>query len=283
MERIIYRNGQNQEVEFSYFSPYILEDFTDALKNNVVTVKHIADDGYIYASSNLDARDLRIKGAIVMMGNHESLIRRLYRTFNPKLPGKIIYESEDVRREIEVVLDGLPQTHYKKDGTVSIAIDLRANDPYWTETEKTEVMALLSKQLTFPMVIPQGRGVLLGLRKSILETPIENIGDVATGFRVQFRAKGEVRNVLVENKKTGEKIKVNVIMNKGDVVEIINTPLKKMILINGERSFRNLDVENDNDRFFDLAVGTNLIGYNADLNAVNLDVVLLYRPLYLGR
>ncbi len=283
MDRIIYRNSHNEEIEFSYFSNYILIDFTDVMKNNIVSTKHIADDGYIYTSSNLDARDLKIKSEIVMMDGHEYLIRKLHRVFNPKLLGKVIYESSDECREIAVVMDELPQIHYKKDGTIAIAINLRAYDPYWTEKERTEVMALLTKRLIFPAIIPRATGMVFGLRKSILETPIENIGDVGTGFRVIFRAKGEVRNVLVENKLTGERIKVNVVMQKGDVVEIINTSRKKMVLINGKRSFSSLDIKNGNDQFFDLNVGTNLLGYNADLNAVNLEVALYYRPLYLGR
>ena len=114
-----------------------------------------------------------------------------------------------------------------------------------------------------------------------METEVQNIGDVSTGFRVVFRARGEVQNVEVSNKLTNEKIKVNVSMQKGDTVEVINYMNRKMVLFNGQKAFSKLDVQNST--FFSLLPGKNLLGYNADKNAVNLDAIVYYSPLYLGR
>lgn len=281
MERIIYRNELNQEIEFSYFSPYILLDFDDSLKNNVVSTKRVGGDGYFYAGSNLDTRDLLIRSTVLMRDGWRHALRKLQQTLNPKLRGKLIYINELYQKEIMVVLEELPRIKYMSNARVEISIDLQAFDSFWTEAERTEYLAFLTAKFHFPVIIPKATGMIFGIRKSILETEIENIGDVATGFRVIFKAKGHVRNVEVENKLTGEKLKVLVNMVKGDLVEIINMPGNKMIRVNGVKSFKSLDI--DNSTFFDLQVGKNLIGYNAELNAVNLDVILYYQPLYLGR
>lgn len=275
MEKLIYRNELNQEIEFSAFSSYVLTNIQESTKNELITTKQSSRDGEIYASSSLGVRDIKIKASIIKGTNSTELAQRLVRVFNPKLKVKLHYSNQQTDKEIAVYLDELPTIRPNK-GTIDITIDMVSLDPYWMNKPKTEFLALLSPKFHFPLVIPKSEGIVFGLRKSILETPITNIGDVATGFRVVFKAKGQVKNPHVENKLTGEKIKALVTMEKGDVVEIINTPQRKMILLNGKKAFKHLDRSNAD--FFNLEVGRNLIGYNADLNAVNLDVILYYSP-----
>ncbi len=281
MERVIYRNGLSHEVEFSAFSPYILVDFEDTLDNNIVSTKRISADGYVYSGCSLDARDLSLKISILKRDGWRALLARLQQVLNPKLSAKLIYSNEVYSKEIDVVLDEIPKITMRGKGVVDIYVKCIANDSYWTQSEKSEYLAFLTSKFKFPVIITKVQGMVFGIRKSILETEVNNVGDVATGFRVIFKAKGQVRNVEVSNKLTGEKLKVIVSMQKGDLVEIVNMPGNKMIKINGVKSFKSLDVEVS--KFFDLEVGKNLIGYNADLNAVNLDVILYYKPLFLGR
>ena len=280
MEYFIYQNELGQKIELSLFSPYIFQNITESLSNDIVSTKQVGQDGERAESWTMGKRVITIQGSIVVRNFYEELERNLLKILNPKLKGKLICNRERTKKEIPVILDELP-TIKRRGGTAEFTIDLQAYDPYWREVEKTEYLALLTKRLAFPLVIPQNVGVLFGLRKSILETEVENIGDVATGFRVIFKAKGEAENVEVSNKLTGEKIKVLALMEKGDIVEIINHPTRKMVLFNGQKAFRLLDVENSS--FFSLEVGKNLLGYHAERNAVNLDVLLIYNPLYLGR
>lgn len=281
MDQLIYKNETGQEIEFSYFSPYILQKISESTPNDITTIKQSNRDGEIYASSALGIRDIKVQ---ISMINNPGYIDVLKRNFisilNPKKKGKLIYRNDMIEKEIEVYLDEIPQLKYNQ-GTFGGIIDFVALDPYWTEREKTEYLALLTPKLTFPLIIPKPEGIVFGHRQSILETEVTNIGDIDSGFRVIFKAKGLVQNVEVENKLTGQKIKVIYNMQKGDVIEIINLPNKKMILINNEKAFKHLDINNSD--FFDLKVGKNLLGYNAETNAVNLDVILYYKPLYLGR
>lgn len=279
-EKLVYRNELQQEVELSLFSVYILQRIEEEVASDIVENKPLNKDGYTYISSTLGKRDINIQGVIKLNNNIDILERRLRAVFSPKLSGTLIYRSAETEKIIEVRPEEIVEFKRAK-GVSSFNIPLSAFSPFWKEVEKTEYLALLSGKLTFPLIIPQNSGIMFGRRQSILETEIENVGDVSSGFRVVFRAKGIVSNPEIENKLTGEKIRLIVDMDKGDIVEIVNQPLFKMVYVNGVRSFKSLDRHNAN--FFKLEVGKNLVGYSAELNAVNLDVIVYYSPLYLGR
>lgn len=279
-DRLIYRNENGQEIEMSFFSTYMLKGINESLNNSIVSTKQVGKDGANYASSTFDPRTIKIRGAIKLGKHIDVLERRLRNTFNPKLAGTLIFRTLEVEKRIAVRVEEVVEFKREK-GASHFTVELIAHDPYWRETDRVEYLAMLSARLAFPLVIPKNTGVVFGLRQSILETEIINIGDVASGFRVVFRAKGLVSNPEVENKITGEKIRVLIDMEKGDVVEIVNTRAKKMINYNGVKAFKHLD--RHNSTFFSLDVGKNLIGYNAEVNAINLDVILYYSPLYLGR
>ena len=69
-------------------------------------------------------------------------------------------------------------------------------------------------------------------------------------------------------------------MSKGDVIEIINYPEQKKITVNGtENGFKYLDIDST---FFNLEIGKNIIGYIAEENTINLEVIMYYTPRYLG-
>ena len=279
-DKIIYVNELNQQVELSFFSVYFLKDLKEKVDNELVDMKAIGRDGYVYNSSTLSARQITLIGHIKLVKNIESLERRLRNIFNPKLSGRLIYRNRELEKVIDVRVESIVEFNRAK-GVSAFTIDLIAHNPFWREQEKVEYLALLSGRLLFPLVIPKTTGIMFGLRQSILETEIENIGDVESGFRVLFKAKGIVKNPEIENKLSGEKIKVLVDMHKDDVVEVVNLPFKKMVYVNGEKSFKSLDRLHSS--FFNLEVGRNLIGYHAEMNAINLDVILYYSPFYLGR
>lgn len=282
MERLIYRNALNQEIEFSTFSPYILRGMSESTKNKIVSTSNSNMDGELFASSVLSTRDIRVTATIINKSQDVRirLVQNLLSILSPKQTGMLIYRTDYGEKEIDVQLDDIPDPKRSK-GTTEIELDFVALNPYWRHKTKTEYLALLTPALVFPLVIPQNIGIIFGYKKSILETEVNNIGDVAAGFRVIFKAKGYVKNPEIEHKYTGEKLKIFVEMQKDDTLEIINTTQRKMIYLNGAKAFKNLDRSNAD--FFTLEVGKNLIGYNAEVNAVNMEVILYYSPLFLGR
>lgn len=277
-ERLVYTNNNNESIEISYFSSYTPLEFSEDMDSEITTVKNNLQDGETFVSESLEPRQISIDGFFQLSQGNNVLERRLRKVFNCKLKGTLTFQALDFERSIEVYPESIPGI--KKEGRRGIfSIELTAPNPFWREIERTEYVALLSPTLSFPLSIIQGAGISFGVRSSIWETEIENIGDVESGFRVVFKARGIVKNPSITNSLTGEKIKVLYTMAKDDVIEVINYPGKKQVLINEVKSFRYLD--RLNSVFFNLAAGKNLIGYQAEENTTNLDVVIYYSPLYL--
>lgn len=276
-ERLIYTNANGDSLEISWYSPYTPTAFADELDNDVTTSKTVQQDGENYISGTLEARALSIDG-FFLLDETNTLERRLKKVFNPKFTGKLVYTNGEEQRYLTVSVDHVPQiTNKPRRGEFSI--DLTAHDPYWREEERTENIAILQAMLHFPVVIPLDTGIVFGARRSTLETPVTNVGDAESGFRVVFRALGSVKNPQIINKETGERIRVIYNMQQGDVIEVVNEPLVKKVLVNGVKAFKHLDRQATT--FFPLRVGDNTIVYQADENLVNLDVVIFYSPLYL--
>lgn len=277
-EKMVYKNDSGESIEFSFQSHYIPLSIEETLDYEIATSKNSNQDGATAVSGVLSSRSIALDGFFRLSLDSNTLECKLKRVFNPKLKGKLIFYALDYTRNIDVLLEGIP--NITREGTrANFSIDMVAHFPFWTEKEKVEYIAILMPKLHFPLSIPKDRGIVFGVRKSILETKVENVGDVESGFRVIFRAKGMVKNPYIIDTITGKKIRINYTMKKDDMIEVINQPNLKRIYINEINSFQNLD--RINTEFFNLKAGENIIGYQADENLMNLDVILYYSPLFL--
>ena len=269
------------QLELSPFSLFFLQKCDEELDNEITAEKQSANHGETYISSSLGSRRIALDGFVDSKTDIEQYRREIIRVFNPTLDGELIYSNKSMGKDkiVFVKVESTPTVAWNK-LKMTFSIDLVAHNPFWQEQEKSEYIALLTKKLKFPIVIPMG-GMVFGLRKPLLETEVQNIGDVESGFRVIFKARsGTVINPQLFNKITGDYIKINYNMEKGDTIEVINYPELKKIIVNGiPDGFKYLDIDST---FFNLDVGKNLIGYLADLNTINLDVIVYYTPRYLG-
>lgn len=277
-ERLIYTNDNGESIEFSFFSVYCATDFKDDdLSNDISTTRANMQDGETMVGHALNTRGISIDGHFRLESTSNILERKLKHICNPKLSGTLVYRDTEIERHIRVIPEAVPEIG-RAIGYAKFSLDFIAHDPFWRETEKTEEISLLEPMLKFPLIIPT-KGIIFGRKRAALETVIYNIGDVASGFRVVFAARGTVENPIIQNIYTGAQIKILYTMTHGDIIEVINEPSVKQVLINGQKAFRYLDRRNST--FFKLEVGKNTIGYQADTNTVNLDVAVFYSPLYL--
>lgn len=277
--RLIYKNSIDEEIEFAVSSPFFPESVEEDVKNSINTMKTNATHGESFISSKLESRYITISGFIERSISTLSLKDKLVKTINPTLKGKLIYISENTRKEIEVIAEEIPTVKSDK-GIIRFTVNLQACNPFWENAEKAEQLALLTSKLHFPLFIPKENGVVFGLKKSLLESDVNNIGDVVSGFRVIFKATGSLKNPQIYNKLTGEFIKINYDMEKEDVIEIVNYPEYKKVTINGNvNGFKYIDLDTT---FFNLEIGKNIIGYKADENIINLNVSMYYTPRFLG-
>lgn len=275
--KVIYENENGGRIEFSPFSVYFLESFEEETKNQIYTNKTNLIHGETFVSNTLESRFITISTFIEKNKNAKEISSMLTKVMNPTLKGKLLYYNESEEKEISCIVESIP-FFQNVNGILRCEIGLVAHNPFWKQKEKVEQLALFTPKLAFPL---QFNGVIFGLKKSSLEVEVENIGDVNSGFRAVFKAKnGTVKNPKIYNKLTGDFIKINYQMAKGDSIEVLNYPEEKRITINSiENGFKHLDIESD---FFQLLVGKNIIGYLADENTINLDVIMYYTPRYLG-
>lgn len=71
----------------------------------------------------------------------------------------------------------------------------------------------------FPFIL-EPTGYIMGTRIDYLMLIIQNEGDVSVGGEIKLIAKGEVKNPVLENMNTGEKIKISKTMQQGEVITI---------------------------------------------------------------
>ncbi len=277
--KLTYQNEIGGNIEISFSNTYTLTNVEEELQNSINATKQNLIHGTKYISSTLGERYIIISGTLACDRNVEKLLSNLIKTFNPTLKGKLTVENLTNKKSIEVCVESIPEISKDK-GIVFYTINLVAQSPFWEDEVKTEYLALLTPTLKFPLNIPKNKGITFGRRRSVLESEVNNVGDVESGFKVIFKATGgSVTNPKIYDVYSNKFIKINYRMEKGDILEVINYPEIKKITINKENAFKFLDIESD---FFNLKIGHNKIGYIADENTINLDVILWYAPRYLG-
>ena len=125
----------------------------------------------------------------------------------------------------------------------------------------------------------------MGLKQPSLIINAENDGDVETGIRIEFKARGTVTNPSLFNVETREYIKINKTMVDGEVIMVNTNYGKKKIesILNGvTTNILNLIDLGMGDSFLQLDVGDNLLRYDADINMNNLEINIYFNPKYVG-
>lgn len=97
-EKFIFENEKGQQIEFSIWSPFFLEniDGISGLKNTIYSNKGMGQDGSTCVGSTLDDRNIVIQGAITE--NKELNREKLLSIINPKLKSKLIYTDGNVKK-----------------------------------------------------------------------------------------------------------------------------------------------------------------------------------------
>lgn len=165
-----------------------------------------------------------------------------------------------------------------EDISFSISLDC-IEEPYFSDTKnRGGNLNLISPQFTFPLSFILS-GKVMGFRRFRPYMPLINDGDKETGLEIKVIAKyGEAKNIkIILNNK--EFIKVDVDLKRWDVLQINTNPRKKAVTLNGENIINKI---NRNSTFFSLAQGKNIINYECDEGASNLDIEVNFYGKYLG-
>lgn len=272
-----YINDAKQELMLAPLSSFFLKKVDETVKNQISSQKQVSTHGKFFTGMSLDERNIVITGEVKDTIDPNYATSRLHQVFNPTLAGVLYYfdKKRNVKLSINCRVSSFPKTYWSR-GTLFFDIQLVCLDPFWQGLALTENIAITKKMFYFPLKIIEGQ-FTFGIRKRQLETKFENVGNVESGFIVNFRAVGgTVKNPSIINKITEEQIKILYSMQKDDEIVVVNRLQEKQILINGTNGFRYYDAKNST--FFKIAVGTNIIGYSADENINNLLVSVSYIP-----
>jgi hypothetical protein len=253
-------------------------------------------DGASVDGKKIKPRPIHIEASFRSTKNNPENRANVIKFFNPKYTGKALITNMGVSRNIEYELEGWTfATVSNMDNKLRILIDLICPDPYMLNVDNFgKNMANITALFAFPWRVTAAKvtdvaqpyrgcalgGMTMGYRTLHKEVVLSNDGDIPTGVQIQFIAtRGPVTNPKITNTGTGQYMRVNVEMAKGDVLLIDTNDRHQRITLNEVNYYQHVDRLSDP---FQLAVGDNYLEYDADANYTNLDVNLFYTPKYLG-
>ncbi|WP_160647546.1 phage tail family protein [Chengkuizengella marina] len=281
MRKLTFTNSRGDHISIGHSSPFHMSNIEGlgAVETDTQMQKAPFQDGMTYTDSSLSYREIFVEGAIKEMNKKRIMDKRrlLHQVLNTKLKeGVILYEQDGVAKEIHAVVEGgviFPDK--KQDAYQRFFITFNCASPYWMDLEtKSEPLEAWVGKYSFPFQFP----VEMGIQGDT--TNIMNDGDVKCPIEIEI--KGYTKNPFVQNKTTGEFIKVNREVALGETLVISTTFGNKRVEIvrsdgKKENAFHWIDL---NSKFFHFITGENQISYSSDEG--RSVVMVSWRNLYVG-
>ena len=236
-------------------------------------------DGSTYTSSRMNERNIVIQFAIE--GNVEENRIALYKVFRPKSPVRVRYTNN----HRNVYIDGYVETfecNFFEEKEVA-QISIICPYPYFSDENNIDFdFSTVTPLFEFPFDIDEDgipfSTIVVGQEKNII-----NNGDIETGMLIQFTAAGGCTNPTIYNTVTNEKIKVNITMSAGDVLEVNTNRGKKSVRLTSGGSTTNvINYLDKTSRWLQLEVGDNLFMTEATTGGENLLCNVIYDNLFGG-
>lgn len=248
--------------------------------------KYVSQVGVYIDSTTLEQRTVAISGWVIgdtydELRENKKILNRLVNPLHP----------------IDAVIQEKYKLTFKPDYSVKYSVSYKENnevlckfliqgtcaDPMFTTKDKQyALIASTIPKFRFPLVIPQGTGILMGLREPSLLATLNNGGDIDTGLLVTFSCTSTVTNPSLLNVDTREFIKVNKTMSAGEQIVISTGSGEKYIkgIVDGVEYnyFKYMDFDST---WLQLHTGENTLKYDADSNVAGLEVLISFLPKYL--
>lgn len=239
-------------------------------------------DGAIVTSEKVEPREITITGDIKKNENETVNREKLIRFFNPKTTGELYITRNDKERKIQYRVSSFDFTTNKLYEYIDFTIVLESTeDPYFEDAKnKGNNLALISPQFAFPLVIRDTpKGKIMGYRVFKQYMPLINDGDKETGIEIVITAKrGAMKNIKL-TLNDDKYVKVNQVLNQWDVLIINTNPRKKRVTLNGANIINKID---RTSTFFSLRKGKNILKYECEDGATNVDIEVKFYRKFLG-
>lgn len=264
----------------------------EASEYEVLYTNYAVGDGAYLNGKRILPRPIHIEGSVRSAGDSELIRSQMRRFFNPKYTGMLYIDRNGIQRKIEYEVEGLTFGDGHLYSNHEFILDIICLSPMWMDVDDFgRNMAEITPLFTFPWMPLRANtavkdhprrgyaGQVMGYRTLRKWVYLKNDGDVSTGIRIVFRARGNVVNPKITLRSTGQFVRIITEMQKGDRIEIDTTNRNQTIKMNGENIYNRIDRQSQT---FEIKPGGDYLEYDADENYTALDVDLFYTPLYLG-
>ena len=210
MRKLVWQNANGEEINFTSgdFGITNWEGFSNA-PLNIQSQQVPFQDGSVFLDALIENRELNVTLALKDNNNLEKryeLERQLIHILNPKLgEGYLIYTNDYISKRIKCIpqIPLFPNKNSNDPGTQKGELSWTACEPYWEDTEETEVTFQLG-----------------------LQPIIKNEGDVPCQLEMDWYT-NYVKNGRVTNVTQNQKIKYNGDLN--DSLKIVTEVGKKSV------------------------------------------------------
>ncbi len=280
MKKITCKNDNGMEAVFTYDHDnceYFLDtcDGIYSVKNAISTSLNATTDGTTYNGEGLEQRNIVITANI--RRNYRANREFLSRVFKTRSEGTFIHEENGDRREIKYRVESLDVA---EKGIIRPAIiSLICTDPYFTDGEEVLIeMSQWHDDWEFEIDIPE-EGMEFGHRETDSIKQVDNESTKDVGLTITLEADDVVTNPTLYNQTTNETLKLLCTMVAGDkiIIQTIEGNITVELIRDGIEIDYNYTVDEDNDGYIQLIMGTNVIKYDADEGVEYLNVKFEYK------
>ena len=245
------------------------------MKNAISTSLNATTDGTTYNGEGLEQRNIVITANI--RRNYRANREFLSRVFKTRSEGTFIHEENGDRREIKYRVESLDVA---EKGIIRPAIiSLICTDPYFTDGEEMLIeMSQWYDDWEFEIDIPE-EGMEFGHRETDSIKQVDNESTKDVGLTITLEADDVVTNPTLYNQTTNETLKLLCTMEAGDkiIIQTIEGNITVELIRDGIEIDYNYTVDEDNDGYIQLIMGTNVIKYDADEGVEYLNVKFEYK------
>jgi predicted phage tail component-like protein len=240
----------------------------------------VNDDGSVFNSSKVNERNLVIN--LRLLHDVEQQRQLLYRFFQTKQYCKIYYKNSNRDVYIEGYVEAIEGDLFTKSQQLQISIICPKpffkglNDIYYN-------MSAVIGLFEFPFSIPAEGVEFSRIEKSIVAS-VFNSGDVETGLKFEFRAKGTVINPIVYSvADPSQYFKINIAMQNSDVIKVNTNKGEKSVTLTREGVTTNImNLIDRNNKWFILDVGENQFTYTCDQGEADFYCEFILSELFGG-
>ena len=249
------------------------------------TFKFINQIGETIYNTTLEPRSITISGWVAAWD--ENTVHRLKRILNGFCNPVHTLEAIVNEKKIQFQCNGSIKysATYKENNELICKFLIQGYCAYPLFTDESEhVVSVASTEglFKFPLIIPEGEGIMMGIRQPTLIAEVKNNGDLPVGYTIEFQAFGTVVNPILTDIGSQQFIKINKTLTNGEIVTVDTREGYRMIhgILDGKETnyfkYRSYD-----SGWLSLQPGTNYLRYNADSGVSALEVYIRYSPGYL--